>query len=256
MNASDGSHQPPSAPVSEFLDRAVWRRAVVKAAVLLTAMLAVLWVLYASPLRQILADWRSVGARFTGVGDTARPLVFMAAVTALVAAGCPRLLLCPVGGLLFGFWGGLLWTQTATLLGSYLTFLFVRWGGREPILRRWPRLGQWHIFIGSRGVLSVMAIRQLPVASVFLNALFALSPVRHRAFLLGTLLGNLPEAIPCTLLGSSAARSTFWRGAGQAALAAILLVVLWIGMALYWKRSRAAADTARIEPGGAGEGAR
>ncbi|MBN2108138.1 MAG: hypothetical protein JW832_12005, partial [Deltaproteobacteria bacterium] len=43
----------------------------------------------------------------------AAPLVFIFAVAGLVAVGVPRLLLCPIGGMAFGFWQGLLWVQLA-----------------------------------------------------------------------------------------------------------------------------------------------
>jgi uncharacterized membrane protein YdjX (TVP38/TMEM64 family) len=127
----------------------------------------------------------------------------MGIVFALVAAGMPRLLFCPIGGLAFGFWYGLLWTQVATLGGYYALFLFVRWGGGDFVLRHWPRVGRLkEHFHGHSAVLVVFAVRQLPISGLFINFLLGLSPIRHRHFLLGTAFGILPEAIPFTLVAS------------------------------------------------------
>jgi uncharacterized membrane protein YdjX (TVP38/TMEM64 family) len=115
----------------------------------------------------------------------------------------PRLLFCPIGGLAFGFWHGLLWTQVATLAGYYTLFLLVRWGGQDFVLRHWPRVrrlkGHFH---GHSAALLVFAMRQLPISGLIINLLLGLSPVRHHHFLLGTAFGILPQAIPFTLVAS------------------------------------------------------
>jgi len=121
----------------------------------------------------------------------------------LVASGMPRLLFCPIGGLAFGFWYGLLWTQAATLAGYYVLFLFVRWGGRDFVLRHWPQVGRLKEHVhGHSAALLVFAMRQLPISGLIINLLLGLSPIRHRHFLVGTAFGILPEAVPFTLVAS------------------------------------------------------
>ncbi len=131
------------------------------------------------------------------------PAAWMGMVFVLVAVGLPRLLFCPIGGLAFGFWYGLLWTQVATVAGYYVLFLFVRWGGQDFVLRRWPKVGQLRRhFHGHSAALMVFAVRQLPVSGLIINFFLALSPIRHSHFLIGTAFGILPAAIPFTLVAS------------------------------------------------------
>jgi uncharacterized membrane protein YdjX (TVP38/TMEM64 family) len=193
--------------------------------VLLCAALA---LVYLSPLRGALRhvqDLRASLDRFGALG----PLVYMAGVWLLVAAGTPRLLFCPVGGLAFGFAYGLLWTQAATLAGCYTTFLFVRWGGRAFVLRRWPQTMRLGLLRAPPPALAVFTIRQLPVTGVIINVLLGVSAVRHRDFLLGTALGLLPQAVPATLLGSSALLASRW---AQGLLLVSVPVLVALGLLL------------------------
>jgi len=186
---------------------------------------------YFTAVREYLGNIQSVKRWLLSLGWVG-PAAWMGIVWALVAAGMPRLLFCPIGGLAFGFWYGLLWTQVATLAGYYALFLFVRWGGRDFILRHWPRVGRLkERFHGHSAALMVFAVRQLPISGLIINFLLGLSPIRHRHFLLGTAFGILPEAIPFTLVASGmfklAGRNTpLYIGA---AVAVLLLVcaALW-----------------------------
>jgi uncharacterized membrane protein YdjX (TVP38/TMEM64 family) len=173
-----------------------------KPLIMLAAVAAAFALVYFTPARNYLSDIQSVKYWLLSLG-LAAPAVWMAIVLVLVAAGIPRLLFCPIAGLAFGFWYGLLWTQLATLGGNYALFLFVRWGGRDFVLRHWPRVGRLKgHFHGHSAALAVFAVRQLPISGLIINFLLALSPVRHRHFLLGTAFGILPEAIPFTLVAS------------------------------------------------------
>lgn len=196
--------------------------------VLFLALVTVLGAFYFSPLRAHLQQARDLRETLAASGPWA-PLFFIAAVWLLVACGVPRLLFCPLGGLAFGFWPGLLWTQAGTLLGCYTTFLFVRWGGRHVLLRCWPRAARLPLLSRPPSALSVFALRQVPVTGIVINCVLALSAVRHRAFLLGTACGLLPQAIPATLVGSSALHAS--RSVQGLLLAgALLLFALFMGL--------------------------
>jgi len=173
-----------------------------KPLIMLAAVAAAFALIYFTPVRRYLDNIQSVKFWLLSLGWVG-PATWMAIVFAWVAAGVPRLLFCPIGGLAFGFWHGLLWTQIATLAGYYVLFLFVRWGGRDFVLRRWPRVGRLkEHFQGHSATLLVFAVRQLPISGLIINFMLGLSPIRHRHFLLGTALGILPEAIPFTLVAS------------------------------------------------------
>jgi uncharacterized membrane protein YdjX (TVP38/TMEM64 family) len=190
-------------------------------------LLAAVVVVYFTPLQEHLRRVREVKDALHACGPMGRA-VFALAVFALVALGTPRLLFCPIGGMAFGFAEGLAWTQLATLLGYYATFLFVRWGGRERVLRRHPGIAHAHEVLGVHPVLNLFLIRQLPISGLLVNLFMGVTRIRHRHFLIGTLLGLLPEAIPLTLVGSSAGkfdpRTTLaYIGGGVAALAVVLV---------------------------------
>lgn len=217
-----------------------WGRPLIKAVILLAVMLTALWILYASPLHQQWTRIRAAPETLRQFGVLA-PLIFTLVSAGLIAVGCPRLIFCPLAGLAFGFWGGLLWSQLGALLGSYLTFLFVRWGGQALVARYWPRLQRLRAFFEQRGLFSVIILRQLPISAIFINLILGVSPIRHRQFLLGTLLGNLPEAVPCILLGSGALHPTASLRTLQVGVAVVLLAAVWIGTAWYLRSSQAAA---------------
>jgi uncharacterized membrane protein YdjX (TVP38/TMEM64 family) len=173
-----------------------------KPLIMLAVVGAAFALVYFTPARGYLRDIQIVKHWLLSMGWVG-PAAWMGIVFVLVAAGMPRLLFCPIGGLAFGFWHGLLWTQVATLAGYYALFLFVRWGGRDFVLRHWPRAGRLkEHFHGHSAALMVFAVRQLPISGLVTNFLLGLSPIRHRHFLLGTAFGILPEAIPFTLVAS------------------------------------------------------
>jgi uncharacterized membrane protein YdjX (TVP38/TMEM64 family) len=175
---------------------------------MLAVVAAAFALVYFTPARNYLANIQNVKGWLLSLG-WGGPAAWMGIVFVLVACGMPRLLFCPIGGLAFGFWYGLLWTQVATLAGYYALFLFVRWGGRDFVLRHWPRVGRLKEHVhGHSASLLVFAFRQLPISGLIINFLLGLSPIRHRHFLLGTAFGILPEAVPFTLVASGVFKLT------------------------------------------------
>jgi uncharacterized membrane protein YdjX (TVP38/TMEM64 family) len=171
----------------------------------------------------------------------------MGIVFMLVAAGTPRLLFCPISGLAFGFWHGLLWTQVPTLAGCYAQFLFVRWGGRDFVVRRWPSVGRLKgAFQGRSTSLLVFAVRQVPLSGLIIDFLLGLSPVRHRHFLLGTAFGILPEAIPFTLVASGTFKLASQNTPFYVAAAVVLLLLVCSGLWFFSRYSKPLAQL-RVE---------
>jgi uncharacterized membrane protein YdjX (TVP38/TMEM64 family) len=171
-----------------------------------TFLAAALGLIYFSPLGEQLKHVRELADRLRGMGG-AGVLVFCAGVFVLTAVGVPRLALCALAGAVYGFWQGLLLAQLPTLAGYYSTFLFVRWGGREYVLRHWPKIRHMHAALDTHAAWKIFLLRQAPVTGILFNFFFAVSQVRHRDFLLGTFAALFPQAVPVTLLGSSAAHA-------------------------------------------------
>ncbi|BBL72490.1 TVP38/TMEM64 family protein [Methylogaea oryzae] len=188
-------------------------------------------LVYLTPLKSWLEQGQMIVAQLAALGYWA-PLAYVLAGAVLAAAGVPRMLICSLGGLAFGFVWGLAWSHLATLLGSYATFLFVRWSGRDWSLDHFPRLrgftGQMH----QRGVLAVLLIRQLPMAAFYNNLLLGLTPVNHRDFWIGSFLGYLPMGVTASLLGAGMIQADAAQAARYMAFAALSFGAL--GITLKW----------------------
>ena len=137
-----------------------------------------------------------------------------------------------------GFWQGLFWAQLGTLIGNYILFVVARAVGgewlRHVVRKRVPVSEK----VFKKGMAGVILARQLPVPGVVVNLGFGLVSVRHRDFLLGTLIGQLPQAIPCTLIGAGALKSSFALSLGWFGVAVVLAVLLWAGLKKWLSRSR------------------
>ncbi len=202
----------------------------------------------------VLAHVPSVRNALTGlwpVGqDTAQQgwaaeFAFTGVMAVLVAVGVPRLALWSLAGVTFGLGRGILFSEIATLVGSYITFCFVRWAGRDAIHRRWPALERYSRRLGRGGWAAVVLARFAPIGGVVVNAALGLSPVGHLQFLLGSAIGFLPEGVPATLLGAGGRK--MWQGLLTRSIAYVLggLVLLAAGTYLVLKLRRRAGLRAR-----------
>jgi uncharacterized membrane protein YdjX (TVP38/TMEM64 family) len=196
-----------------------------------------------TPLGTEIRDWDTL-ARLFQAGDLNAELYFLALSAFLIMAGVPRLLFSALGGFVFGFWQGLLWSLLASLIGSFVTFQAARWGGRAWLQ---AHFGGQRIFRrivhAEPSVLSVALIRMLPIANVMVNVGLALSRVDRRAFLLGSLFGFLPQGVIATAVGSGLAHDSPWLGALQIGLASLVILALVRGLAKY-RRSKRRPGTA------------
>jgi uncharacterized membrane protein YdjX (TVP38/TMEM64 family) len=171
------------------------------------------------------------------------PLVFTIGVTILVCAGVPRLLLCPVGGMAFGVFWGVVYCVAGTIIAYYLIFLFVRWRGGNLINRYFPKLRRFNKMLDAGGVPAVILARQLPIHGAFVNLLLGVSSVRQRDFLIGTSIGLLPEAIPFTLVGKGMKQGSLEEGTLYVVLAVVVLTVFWLGMKVWTARNEVRAKS-------------
>lgn len=206
-------------------------------------------VVYLSPLRYYLSHVRELKAKLAELG-WAGPVAYMAGVLILVTMGAPRLLFCPIGGLAFGFVWGLVWTQIPTLIAYYVVFLFVRWGGRDFVLRHWPKFGHWKLVLGRRAILTLVFLRQAPVHGLVVNVLLALSPIHHADFLMGTALGLLPQAVPFTLVASGAVKVSGGESVLYILGGLLTVVLVWAAFGLTMRFSGWMGSLRRTNEGG------
>ena len=200
-----------------------------KLLILLAIGAALLLLMHTTPFGEQVRNWDSLAELFKAGGIRAE-IYFILISTLLITVGTPRLLFYALGGFAFGFWEGLLWSLCSSLIGSFLTFRAARWGGRDWLTERYgkrPFFGR--IVHAKPTVASVALMRMLPVSNVIINAGLALSHVGNRAFLLGSLVGFLPQGVVAVVIGSGMAEDVPWAGAAQIGIACILLlaIVFW-----------------------------
>ena len=168
------------------------------------------------------------------------PVVFILIVAVLVGAGIPRLAFHFVGGALFAFWGGMVWTCIGTMIGYTVVFLAVRQLGlRDSILRKHPAWQKLAAKLKHNTVPAVILFRQLPLPGIVTNTVLALSPIRRREFFLGTIIGLIPEAVPTTLIGAGFRKENLGLTAAYLFGAVAIFIVVWIVWGIYTRRAAA-----------------
>ena len=178
------------------------------------------------PVRQWLKDAGHLHQAVQSLGIWIYP-VGVLAVASLVACGIPRLLLCTMGGMALGFWPGLAVAEAGTVIGYYCVFSFVRWGGRDWALHRWPKLGKWADVVKDHGILGVIFLRQVPIHGTVTNLGLGISRIKHRDFIIGTAIGVIPESIPFVLFGAGVMKGSVNEVGRNVVLAVIVFLVIW-----------------------------
>jgi uncharacterized membrane protein YdjX (TVP38/TMEM64 family) len=218
------------------IGRGFWSRPRLVGLVLIGIVLLGLILMNVTPLRSLLARTELLGAWFTQRGLFGMAL-YITGVTLLVCLGVPRLLLCSIGGMAFGFWQGLMLTQAGTALGFYVVFNLVRHAGWSfSFLRHRPNMNAVQKRIGKGGVMSVFGIRMMPLSGFYSTIMMGMLPLRHDHFLLGTFLGTFPQAIPATLIGAGATQDTLQTSIAFIVTAVIAFVTIWFGINAYRRK--------------------
>ena len=199
---------------------------------LLIAVVGCSFLIYSLPLKDVLNQSHQIKLWLAETGYAA-PAIFTLAAALLTAIGMPRLLLCSLAGVVFGFTWGFVWSHFGTLLGAYGTFIFARWSGREFVQQKFPKIIALSQGTQARGWRSVLFMRQLPISGLYNDILLGLSTVSHGDFWIGSALGFLPLGVTATLIGAGAIQADMSHLAqylGIAACAFFLLTLLlkWI----------------------------
>ncbi|MCP3869392.1 MAG: TVP38/TMEM64 family protein [Gammaproteobacteria bacterium] len=189
------------------------------------------FLIYLLPYQDLPVWAAQLGERVAAFGWYG-PLVFGLFTALFTALGVPRLLMTGVAAALFGVFWGLVSSQLGALAGAFATFFIARWSGEEVGLSRWPRLARFSGLFREQGLLPVLLIRQLPLSSFFINLLLGLTSVRNRDFLIGSLLGFMPEAIPVALIAAGLVKGDL--GESLKYILIGLVVFVSLGLLLRW----------------------
>ena len=203
--------------------------------VLLVALVAgIMLVAHFTPLRAWLDDAQEWKQSIQEHGWLSR-MLFGAAAAAAVMFGVPRLPLCGMAGLLFGFAEGFALSLFSTTVGAYGTFVMVKKGFRKSVRAQAQGRPWLQRLLEKPSMLKVFWVRQLVLPGVVLNTLLGLAETRHRTFLAGTLLGYMPLNVAATLVGSGLGKESLAHSAVQ--LMAALAVINGVAWVL-WRRFR------------------
>ncbi|GEM_PF-143356 len=184
-----------------------------------------------TPLRQYVDNIQTFKNRLDQSGLWA-PVIFTGISAAFISFGISRLLFCGIAGASFGFLEGVLYSEIATIVGSYLTFLYSRWLGGDLIKNRFKNWKKMDRLIQNHSLMGIILLRQLPIGGIFSNLVLGMTSIRHGTFLLGSAIGFLPEGMVVTLLGSSPFKGNLRQSAWQITLAIALGIVCWFAI---WK---------------------
>ena len=130
---------------------------------------------------------------------------FVLAYAAAVTFGLPASAFTLAGGVLFGFWRGLLFNWLGATAGAMLAYLFAdllcRGDCRRLLGRRGSALER---VAADHGFMSMLRLRLIPVVPFsLLNFAAALAGVRRRDYALATALGIVPGAAVYTYFADS-----------------------------------------------------
>ncbi len=193
-------------------------------------------ILHFTPLRQLIETAQRFKAEVDGYGWKAHIAFFLGSVLA-ITLGFPRLLLCGISGILFGFTEGLILSQFAGVSGAYGAFLLTRlWAPKAWVAGKLAKSSKLRSLLSRPGILSIFIARQLPVPGIVVNVLVGVLPTRHATFLLGTFIGYLPSNIPVALAGSSVGKESLQKALTQASTSMLLLALF--GILILWIRRR------------------
>ncbi len=230
MNDVDQTHRaPPDTPpaVSDAPSTSHKRKIPLRLILIALILIAAVAAVTLTPIKSWLGDAGKVRETIATLGIWTYPVCTLASAI-LIGCGVPRILLCVIGGAVLGVVAGILTTQIGAVLGYYAVFLFVRWGGRDAVLHRWPKLRKWASAIEQHGTLGVILIRQLPIHGTLMNLCFGLSHLKHRHFLIGTAIGLIPEAIPAALFGAGITQGTTRDTVSYIVLAVVVFCLILI----------------------------
>ena len=155
-------------------------------------------------------QWIDLHIRNNGL----RGVLYFTLIGGLVTAiGCPRQLVAFLGGYAFGAVNGALLSTLGVGIGCVLSLFFARLVIRPFVNRRFPkRVIKVNDFLSIRPVLKTIIIRLLPIGNNLVTTLIAgVTAVKARHFVLGSLIGYLPQMAIFALMGKGVVVLSIWK---------------------------------------------
>jgi phosphatidylserine/phosphatidylglycerophosphate/cardiolipin synthase-like enzyme/uncharacterized membrane protein YdjX (TVP38/TMEM64 family) len=208
-------------------------------AVLAVVALGVVW--YWTPLRDWLTPEYVVGLAAPLRASSAGPFLWGLTFVAAALLMMPLTVLVVASALLYGPTLGASISLAAGVASSVAGYWLGRSLWRDTVRRlAGPRLNRISREVGAHGLLSVVAVRLVPIAPfTVVNMVAGASHVGLRDFALGTALGIMPGIIGLSALSNRAAAAV--SNPDAASVAILVVVAVFFGAVLVWLRRRVAA---------------
>jgi uncharacterized membrane protein YdjX (TVP38/TMEM64 family) len=180
--------------VDQHPNSLLWRLALLGGLLALLIALAAAWSW--SPLRAWLDVTRIVSA-LEQTGRAYGPLAAIGGFAVAISLAVPLTFLTLVAIVAFGPMNGFLYSMVGALIGAVVTFLAGKLLGHDAVRHLGgARVNHISQRLASRGLLSVIAIRMVPIAPfAIVNLIAGASHIRLRDLLLGTTIGMLPGTV-------------------------------------------------------------
>jgi uncharacterized membrane protein YdjX (TVP38/TMEM64 family) len=169
------------------------------------------WVISSNSMFESLNEqWIDLYIRNNGLQGV---LYFMLIAALVTAIGCPRQLVAFLGGYAFGAVNGALLSTLGVGMGCVLSLFFARIVIRPFVNRRFPnRIIKFNGFLSVRPVVKTIVIRLLPLGNNLVTNLIAgVTAVKARYFVLGSLIGYVPQMAIFALMGKGVVVMSVWK---------------------------------------------
>ena len=156
--------------------------------------------------------------------------VAVAAFAVLAFVGVPQFVLIAAAVVAFGPLTGMAYSWVGTLVSAVIGFGVGRvFGGKVLRDLGGKSVNRFIDLIGRNGFMASMIVRLVPSAPfVVINVAAGVTPMRLRAFVLGTGLGIIPKIVLTAYAGAAALQATRGQG-GKHFVVLALAAALWIG---------------------------
>jgi uncharacterized membrane protein YdjX (TVP38/TMEM64 family) len=169
------------------------------------------WVISSNSMFESLNEqWIDLHIRNNGLQGV---LYFMLIAALVTAIGCPRQMVAFLGGYAFGAVNGVLLSTLGVGMGCVLSLFFARIVIRPFVNRRFPnRIIKFNDFLSVRPVVKTIVIRLLPLGNNLVTNLIAgVTAVKARYFVLGSLIGYVPQMAIFALMGKGVVVMSVWK---------------------------------------------
>lgn len=208
---------------TETTSRAEKSGSLVKLGLLLVVILGGFLLIRYSPLAAYVEPAR-LKSFFESISHTWwAPFAYILLYAVGTPIGLPGLVLTILGGVTFGVWPGSLYVLIGANIGANLAFGLARVLGRDFVSRfvKGP-IDAIDRQLRDQGTMRIIQLRLIPVIPFnILNFVSGLSSVKHRSYLIGTLIGMIP-AIYVYVNSASALVQLYFAGSGTQDEAALM----------------------------------